>query len=430
MCTTTTNNSVQRGIAVIGGGPAGMMAAATSAKLGADVVLFEKNKNLGRKLRITGKGRCNVTNACAVSEFITNVPINARFLWSALDSFSPEDTMNMFEALNVPLKVERGRRVFPVSDRAGDIAGAMIKQCHEAGVEILQDKIYGVSPRGDHTWEVCGQDKKYIFQKVIICTGGLSYPLTGSDGDGYKFAKQTGHDIVDQKPSLVPIVCTDSACGDMCGLSLKNVGLKIVRVNNNKVVYEDFGEMMFTHFGITGPMVLSASAHIPDITPGMYRAFIDLKPALDVQKLDTRILSDFAKYSNRDFINALDDLLPQKMIPVVVKRTGIDVHKKVNLITKQERRNLVEVLKGFELSLKCMRPISEAIITRGGVSVKNINPKTMQSKVAEGIYFAGEIIDVDAYTGGFNLQIAFSTGYLAGENAAMSLISDNEEVLQ
>ena len=425
MCTTKINDCVARGIAVIGGGPAGMIAAAAAAKLGADVVIFEKNKNLGKKLRITGKGRCNVTNACGTQEFISNVPVNARFLWSALDRFSPEDTMQMFEELNVPLKVERGKRVFPVSDKAGDIAGAMVKQCNALGVNVFHEKVLEISCSPDHLWSITTDCNQYIFQKVIICTGGISYPLTGSDGDGYKFAQTTGHDVITPKPSLVPLVSSDKACGEMCGLSLKNVGLKIVRSDNKKTVYEDFGEMMFTHFGITGPMVLSASAHLNDIAPGMYRAVIDLKPALDVQKLDARILSDFAKYSNRDFINALDDLLPQKMIPVVVKRTGIDIHKKVNTITKQERAKLVETLKGFEIALNGTRPVSEAIITRGGVSTKQINPKTMQSKIAEGLYFAGEVIDVDAYTGGFNLQIAFSTGILAGEDAAMSLISND-----
>ena len=427
MCTTKTNDNTVHGIAVVGGGPAGMMASAAAAKLGSEVFLFEKNKNLGRKLRITGKGRCNVTNACTVQEFITNIPVNSRFLWSALDRFSPDDTIQMFEDLNVPLKIERGKRVFPVSDKAGDIAGAMVKQCQVSGVRFCQEKVSKIEQRLDHLWIIYTDVCQYIFKKVIICTGGVSYPLTGSDGDGYKFAQATGHDVITPRPSLVPLVCQDRVCSEMCGLSLKNVGLKIIRTDNGKTIYDDFGEMMFTHFGVTGPMILSASAHIPDIEPGKYRAVIDLKPALDIQKLDTRILSDFSKYSNRDFINALDDLLPQKMIQVIVKRSGIDMHKKVNLITKQERKRLVDILKGFELSLIGMRPISEAIVTRGGVSVKQINPKTMQSKVADGLYFAGEVIDVDAYTGGFNLQIAFSTGVLAGENAAISLISNNGE---
>ncbi len=425
--TKTNNDMTVRGIAVIGGGPAGMMAASTAAEMGADVVLFDKNKNLGRKLRITGKGRCNVTNQCSVQEFISNIPSNGRFMWSALDRFSPEDTMAMFEDAGVPLKVERGRRVFPVSDFAGDIAGAMVKKCQKSGVEIKTWPVIGVCENQDHIWTINTAAESICFKNVIICTGGKSYPRTGSDGDGYKFARELGHDIIDPQPSLVPLTSEDNVCREMCGLSLRNVGLKIIRNDNSKVVYDDFGEMMFTHFGITGPMVLSASAHLPDINKKIYRASIDLKPALDAQKLDARLLSDFAKYSNRDFANALDDLLPQKMIPVVVRRSGIDAHKKVNLITKEERHKLIELLKAFDIKLNGTRPIDEAIITRGGVSVKQINPKTMQSKIKEGLYFAGEIIDVDAYTGGYNLQIAFSTGILAGENAAMSFF-DKEEV--
>lgn len=427
MMYTTKIDNISKGIAVIGGGAAGMMAASTAAELGAAVVLFEKNKTLGRKLRITGKGRCNVTNACQASEFMNNITANGRFLWSALDRFSPDDTMNMFEELGVPLKVERGRRVFPVSDRAGDIAGALVKKCQRSGVQILREKVLDLKAVGGHLWKISTDFAEHFFNYVIICTGGMSYPLTGSDGDGYRFARETGHNIVDPAPSLVPIVCDGKDCSEMQGLSLKNVGLKILRTSDNKTVFEDFGEMMFTHFGITGPMILSASAHIPDIGIGTHRAMIDLKPALDAVKLDTRLLSDFAKYSNRDFANALDDLLPQKMIPVIIRRSGIDPHKKVNAITKQERKFLAEILKGFSISLRGFRPISEAIITRGGIDVKQINPKTMQSKVAEGLYFAGEVIDVDAYTGGFNLQIAFSTGYLAGESAAMSQINDFQE---
>ena len=421
-----TNDVIVRGIAVIGGGPAGMMAASTAAELGADVVLFDKNKSLGRKLRITGKGRCNVTNHCTVQEFITNVPSNGRFMWSALDRFSPEDTMEMFESAGVPLKVERGRRVFPVSDLAGDIAGAMVKKCQKSGVEMRMQTVIEIFENDDHIWRIDTDTESFLFKKVIICTGGKSYPRTGSDGDGYKFAQSLGHEIISPQPSLVPLTSDDKVCNEMCGLSLKNVALKITRSDNSKVVYEDFGEMMFTHFGITGPMVLSASAHLPDINKRIYKASIDLKPALDAQKLDARVLSDFAKYSNRDFANALDDLLPQKMIPVFVRRSGIDAHKKVNLITKVERHRLIDLLKSFEIKLTGTRPIDEAIITRGGVSVKQINPKTMESKLRSGLYFAGELIDVDAYTGGYNLQIAFSTGLLAGEDAAMSLFNKNE----
>lgn len=411
-------------IAVIGGGPAGMIAAATAAELGADVVLFEKNKQLGKKLRITGKGRCNVTNDCQAQEFMSNVPANGRFIWSALDHFSPADTIDMFQELGVPLKTERGKRVFPMSDKAGDIAGAMVKKCQRAGVHIVNEKVLRLTSECDHKWKVMHSGGEDIFNKVIICTGGMSYPLTGSDGDGYKFAEQLGHNIKDLSPSLVPIVCKDRECAELQGLSLKNVRLKIVKLDGPKpkIVFEDFGEMMFTHFGITGPMVLSASAHLKDIRASVFKAMIDMKPALDELKLDARLLSDFSKYANRDFANSLDDLLPQKMIPVVVKRSGIEPHKKVNSITKAERRKIVELLKSFEVTLDSFRPIEEAIITRGGIDVKQINPKTMESKICEGLYFAGEVIDVDGYTGGFNLQIAFSTGVLAGESAANSLI--------
>lgn len=427
--TKTLDNNFYNRIAVIGGGPAGMMAAAVAAELGADVVLFEKNKQLGRKLRITGKGRCNVTNDCQAQEFMSNVPANGRFIWSALDRFSPFDTINMFESLGVPLKTERGKRVFPVSDKAGDIAGAMVKKCQRAGVKFINEKVLGVCATDDHKWKILCQGVEWIFSKVIICTGGMSYPLTGSDGDGYKFAQKLGHNITPLTPSLVPIVCKDRECAAMQGLSLKNVGLKIVQLNGEKrkVVFDDFGEMMFTHFGVTGPMVLSASAHLNDIGQKDYRMIIDLKPALDDSKLDTRLLSDFSKYSNKIFANSLDDLLPQKMIPVIVKRSGIDPNKKVNSITKSERRKIVELLKSFEIIPDRFRPIEEAIITRGGIDIKQIDPKTMQSKICEGIYFAGEVIDVDAYTGGFNLQIAFSTGALAGENAAKSLIDKNQD---
>lgn len=424
--TKTLDKNFNTRIAVIGGGPAGMMAASTAAELGADVILFEKNKQLGRKLRITGKGRCNVTNNCQMQEFMANVPANGRFVWSALDRFSPIDTIDMFEALDVPLKTERGRRVFPVSDKAGDIAGAMIKKCQRAGVHFLNEKVLGVCASDGHKWKIVCRELSMIFDKVIICTGGMSYPLTGSDGDGYRFAKELGHSITELTPSLVPIVCKTQDCAEMQGLSLKNVTLKIVQFDGDKrkVVFDDFGEMMFTHFGITGPMVLSATAHLKDIGEKKYMAIIDMKPALDESKLDTRLLSDFSKYLNKNFANALDDILPQKMIPVVVRRSGIDPNKKVNSITKQERRKIVELLKGFEIIIEGLRPIEEAIITRGGIDVKQINPKTMQSKICEGLYFAGEIIDVDAYTGGFNLQIAFSTGFLAGESAANSLINE------
>jgi len=415
--TMVDENAVR--VAVVGGGAAGMCAAVAAAKLGAVVTLFEKNKILGKKLRITGKGRCNVTNDCTTQEFMANIPANPRFLWSALNRLSSEDVKEMFEELGVPLKTERGKRVFPVSDCAGDIAGALVKDCHKNGVEIKQEKVTDIIADEHHISKVVTNVGEYSCDCVIVCTGGLSYPLTGSDGDGYRFAETLGHHVIELKPSLVPIVCEGDLCTRLQGLSLKNVALKIENIKTKKIVYDDFGEMLFTHFGISGPMVLSASAHIPDIQPELYEVCIDLKPALDEAKLDSRVLSDFKKYSNRDFANALDDLLPQKMIKPIVEMSGIDSQKKVNLITREERKALVTLLKCVRVKIHGFRPINEAIITRGGIDVKEINPKTMESKLIKGLFFAGEVIDVDGYTGGFNLQIAFSTGVLAGESAAM-----------
>ncbi len=416
--TTPDAAGARRAVAVIGGGPAGMRAAAAAAKLGAAVTLFEKNKILGKKLRITGKGRCNVTNDCQLNEFMANIPANSRFLWSALSRFSPENTKELFESLGVPLKTERGKRVFPVSDLAGDVAGAMIKDCRASGAIILQEKVLSLDIEDGSIKGITTEKGSYIFDSVIVSTGGLSYPLTGSDGDGYKFARAAGHRVTELEPSLVPIVCEGSICAELQGLSLKNVSLAIEQCASGKTVFLDFGEMLFTHFGISGPMILSASAHIPDIKPGVYEAKIDLKPALDEATLDARLLTDFGKYANRNFENALDDLLPQKLIPVIVGLSGIDPYKKVNSITREERRRLAGQLKGLRIKLRGFRPVEEAIITRGGVDVKEINPKTMESKIVKGLYFAGEVLDVDGYTGGFNLQIAFSTGTLAGESAA------------
>lgn len=416
-----TPDFTQRRVAVVGGGPAGMRAASAAAACGAAVTLFEKNRILGRKLRITGKGRCNITNDCRYDEFMAGIPANSRFLWSALGRFSTEDTKKFFEQLGVPLKTERGRRVFPVSDRAGDVADAMVNDCRNAGVEIIFEKVTSLIVSDGRIAGLYAAARRYYFDAVIVCTGGLSYPLTGSDGDGYKFAMAAGHRVTELRPSLVPLECSGYICAQMQGLSLKNVALAIVENESGRIVFEDFGEMMFTHFGLTGPMVLSASAHIEDITPGRYSARIDLKPALDEHKLDTRILSDFGRYANRNFENAIGDLLPAKMIPVVVRLSGIDPFKKVNSITREERRALGALLKGFTVQLKGFRPIDEAIVTRGGVDVKDINPSTMESRKVGGLYFAGEIIDVDGYTGGYNLQIALSTGTLAGENAAASV---------
>ena len=412
-------------VIVIGGGAAGLFAAISAAENGAEVILLEKNDNCGKKLRITGKGRCNVTNDCSTEEFLQNVPTNPRFLYSALSTLSTQDVKDFFEGEGVPLKTERGKRVFPVSDKAQDIVSALVSACKARGVKIINEKALSLIIDKDNNYDnnakikgVVTERGEYFADAVIVCTGGRSYTRTGSDGDGYAFAKSAGHTVTPLLPSLVPIVCAGKLCPSLQGLSLKNVSLSIINKATKKEVYSDFGEMMFTHFGITGPMVLSASAHIPDIASGKYEAIINLKPALDEKTLDTRILSDFSKYSNKDLINALGDLLPQKLIPVTVSLSGIDPRKKINSITREERRALIDVIRGLRLTLIGFRPIDEAIITKGGVSVKEIDPKTMESKKCSGLYFAGEVIDVDAYTGGFNLQIAFSTGNLAGRSAA------------
>ena len=405
-------------VIVIGGGAAGLFAAISAAENGADVMLFEKNDRCGKKLRITGKGRCNVTNDCSTEEFLQNVPTNPRFLYSALSVLSTQDVKDFFEDEGVPLKTERGKRVFPVSDKAQDIVSALVSACHSRGVKIINEKVRSLVISEEKIKGIVTESGEYTADAVIVCTGGRSYTRTGSDGDGYTFAKAAGHTVTPLLPSLVPIVCAGKLCPSLQGLSLKNVSLSITDKNTKKEVYSDFGEMMFTHFGITGPMVLSASAHIPDIASGKYEARINLKPALDEKTLDTRILSDFSKYSNKDLINALGDLLPQKLIPVVISLSGIDPRKKINSITREERQSLSDVIRGLRLTLIGFRPLEEAIITKGGVSVKEIDPKTMASKKCAGLYFAGEVIDVDAYTGGFNLQIAFSTGKLAGRSAA------------
>ena len=405
-------------VAVVGGGAAGMMAAISAAEHGADVVLFEKNERLGKKLRITGKGRCNLTNDCDQREFLENVPTNPRFLYASLSAFSTEDTKRYFESLGVPLKTERGKRVFPVSDKAQDIVAALEKQCRNCGVQIVREKVKDVVIENGVAVGVKAASQALDADAVIVCTGGLSYPMTGSDGDGYRFARSAGHRVTDLKPSLIPLLAKGKLCASMQGLALKNVALRMVDKKTGKTVYEDFGEMLFTHFGLSGPMVLSASAYLTDITADRYVAQIDLKPALDEKKLDARLLSDFSKYQNRDFANSLGDLLPQKMIEPFIRLCEIDPHKKVNSITREERERIVRLIKCLTVEIQGVRPISEAIITRGGVDVKEISPKTMESKLVSRLYFAGEVLDLDAYTGGFNLQIAFSTAYAAGESAA------------
>ena len=405
-------------IIVIGGGPAGMLAAGTAAQKGNKVILIEKNEKLGKKLFITGKGRCNVTNDSDPEELIANTVRNPYFMYSAFYSFTSRDTMALFEKMGIPLKVERGKRVFPVSDKSSDIIKGLRKFLDENGVEImLNTKVKGLIMEKGRVKGVDIGTKKLSCDSVIIATGGVSYPSTGSTGDGHKFAKKCGHTVTPLNPSLVPLKAKEKWCARLMGLSLKNISADFTV--DNKTVYSGFGEMMFTHFGITGPLVLSASAYLTkEFEKGSkIEAVIDLKPALDEKELDQRILKDFSKYSNRAFKNALDDLLPNKMIPVITGLSGIDENKKVNSITKAERQKLVNLFKKFRLTLTAPSGFDEAVVTCGGVSVDEIDPSTMRSKITEGLYFCGEVIDVDAFTGGFNLQITFSTAYLAGTNA-------------
>ena len=391
-----------------------MMAAGTAYLYGADVTIFESMPFLGKKLAITGKGRCNVTNASGIQELLDNITKNPRFLYSALSTYTPEDVMNTFENLGVHLKTERGNRVYPESDKAKDIVDAMRRYCE--GAKVIHEKVKKLYVNDDGSFTV-KTDKEYRFDKVILATGGKSYPLTGSDGSGYRLATALGHRVTELIPSLIPINSPSRLCPDMQGLSLKNVAIKIFDQNNN-VLYTDFGEMMFTHFGVTGPMILSASAHLRNRDISTLTLSIDLKPALDEKTLDARLLSDFKQNANKDFINSLSGLLPTKMIEPFISLTGIDERKKINLITKEERKAILSTLKDFRIPLSSFRPIEEAIVTSGGVEVKEISPKSMESKIVPGLFFAGEVIDVDAYTGGFNLQIAFSTGYFAGKSAA------------
>lgn len=414
-------------VVIIGGGPAGMLSAISAGTNKNDVTILEKMNMLGRKLLITGKGRCNITSSIPIDEFIKNVPGNGKFLYSCLNNFTNEDILNILKEEGLQTKVERGNRVFPITDKSQDVLQALLNRLKKLKVkievganvkEILteQDIVNGVK------YIQGGKEKVIKADKVILATGGKSYSATGSTGDGYELAKKVGHTVTEIKPSLVPISTKGKdleICRRMQGLSLKNVAIKIKDAKNNKIIYEDFGEMIFTHFGVSGPVILSGSAHLlryknEDIRQGNIKLIIDLKPALDVQKLDDRILRDFSLEKNKIFKNSLDNLLPQKMISTVIELSGIDQNKKVNEITRKERVRLVQLLKNFEITLHDFRPIEEAIITAGGISIKEINPKTMESKLIKGLYFAGEIIDVDAYTGGFNLQIAYSTGYTAG----------------
>ena len=406
-----------RKIVIIGAGASGLIAGATSALQGNDVIILEKMPRPGRKLMITGKGRCNITNACFdVDDLMSNIPTNSRFLYSAFSSFMPYDVIALMQDLGVETKIERGNRVFPVSDKAVDVVDALVRYATRSGAKIVNKAATAFELKDGVIKNIVLDDgTKLECDAVGVCTGGKSYPLTGSTGDGYTLAKSVGHTISNIKPSLVPLVANNNFIPKLQGLSLKNVNAKIVD-ENNKEVFSEFGEMIFTHFGVSGPIILSASSHLDNPKNHKYKLVIDLKPALDEKTLDKRIQKDFIENTNKDFINSLNHLLPNKIIPVIVKLSGIKPSAKVNQITREERLRLVELLKGFTVNIVDFRPIEEAIVTSGGVNVKEINPKTMQSKLVSNLYFAGEIIDVDAYTGGFNLQIAFSTGYLLGKN--------------
>ncbi len=411
-------------VLVIGGGPAGLMSAISSAKQGNNVIVLEKMNSCGKKLLITGKGRCNITNACEMSEFFENIPRNSKFLYSAFNNFSNTDIVNLLKQEGIETKIERGKRIFPISDESKDVLNALLSIAKKLNVNIKTNSYVTkiVTETINETNVIKGVYCNNNFieaEKVIIATGGKSYPVTGSTGDGYELAKEIGHTVTELKPSLVPLISKGNICTKLQGLSLRNIEIKLKC--NEKIVYKDFGEMLFTHFGVSGPVILSASAHLVNYK-NVNELFknnsidleIDLKPALDMEKLDLRILRDFSEEKNKSFKNSLDKLLPQKLIPVVVELSGIDENKKVNEITKKERENLVKILKCLKIKINGFGKIEEAIITSGGINIKEINPKTMESKLVKGLFFAGEIIDVDALTGGFNLQIAYSTGYTAG----------------
>lgn len=405
-----------RKIIIIGGGAAGLIASATVAKRGEDVTVIEKNSRPARKVMITGKGRCNVTNACFdLDDLINSVVTNKRFMYSAFSSFMPYDTIALIEEMGVPTKIERGNRVFPESDKAVDIVDALVKNAKQSGVKFVEGTVTSFNTENNVIKSVNLADGTIIDGDAFaICTGGLSYQSTGSTGDGYRLAESVGHSITDIEPALISLVASNGFVPKLQGLSLRNISIKLL--DGKKEIYSDFGEMLFTHYGVSGPVILSASSHMTHPKEHNYKIVIDLKPALDEQTLDKRIQRDFAQNTNKDFINSLSKLLPNKLIPVIVKLSGIEPSEKVNQITKAQRQNLVHILKNFTVNISDFRPINEAIITSGGVDVKEINPKTMGSKIIDNLFFAGEVIDVDAYTGGFNLQVAFSTGYLCGMN--------------
>jgi len=402
-------------VLIVGGGAAGCMAAGAAGRQGHTVTVIERNPRPARKVMITGKGRCNVTNNCDIDTFIKNVPDNGRFLYSAINAFTPQDTMALLEKMGVPLKTERGNRVFPVSDKAVDVVDGLVKYAKGGGARFIEGRVTElVISDGVCTGVKLEDGTSLAADRVIVATGGCSYPGTGSTGDGYALARQAGHTVVDPRPSLVALESPDLFCPDMQGLSLKNCGLQVKDNEKNKVIYSDLGEMLFTHFGVSGPMVLSASAHMRQMAPGRYTLWIDWKPGLTPEQLDARILRDFAERCNMDLANALGKLLPRLLIPVMLEQVQIKPVKKCNAVTREERQRLVAGIKAMPVQISGFRPLAEAIVTAGGVSVKEINAKTMESKLVPGLYFAGEVLDVDAYTGGFNLQIAFSTGMAAG----------------
>lgn len=430
-------------VVIIGGGPAGLIAAISAAEEKNEVIILEKMKEVGRKLLITGKGRCNITSNLPMEDFIRNIPGNGRFLYSAFNNYTNEDIINLLKEQGVNIKVERGQRVFPVSDKAMDVRDALVRKAKKLGVKILTNAKVEKIITKENIEEIDNKKEKvkiidkieYIdngkkntieCEKIILATGGKSYPGTGSTGDGYEIAKELGHSITKIVPSLVPLEAKGSSleiCKQLQGLSLKNVSVKFIDIEKSKEIYEDFGEMLFTHFGLSGPTILSGSAHLLRyknleelLKNNKIKVVIDLKPALSNEKLNERILRDFSIEKNKLYKNSLDALLPKKMIDTIVKISNINPNKQVNEITKKERESLINILKNFEITIKGFRPIEEAIVTAGGINIKEINPKTMESKLLKGLYFAGEIIDVDAYTGGFNLQIAYSTGYMAGRN--------------
>lgn len=395
---------------VIGGGPAGMMASIVAAQQGSKVLLLERNDRLGKKLLITGKGRCNVTNACTAQEVLQNTPRNGRFLYSAMEHYPPDKVMDFFKSHGCALKTERGNRVFPVTDKSSSVLECLRSAMHRSGVQVRTARVLEILADNGVVTGVRTAEGMNSAKWVILATGGMSYPATGSTGDGYEMARKFGHTIIQPEGSLVPLECAGTDCPDMQGLSLRNVGVKLLN-SKNKALYKDFGELLFTHFGVSGPTVLSASAHMKGDN---CRLIIDLKPALDAGKLNDRILRDLERYKNRTMENALTDLLPRSMIPVILRRLSIPFDLQANSLTKQQRRALLEQMKAFSLDITGKRPVAEAIITSGGIKTSEIDPKTMESKKVSGLYFAGEIIDCDAYTGGFNLQIAWATAYAAG----------------